>query len=169
MTSHTRESLRSDREALGGLLALADPERLRVLADAILAEVVPAEQDRATAPAQGHTTPAPAFQITRAPATGVLVGQVREPIASQRFIAGDLVASTAEVVLGEATGWGMRLGDDRAAALAQAVLDAEVLRGGERTADIIALALTTDEHLRAERAAEWERLTPTIVEFEEIA
>ncbi|MGW9825217.1 phosphonate C-P lyase system protein PhnG [Brevibacterium pityocampae] len=181
MTTHTRESLRSDREALGGLLALADPERLRALADAILAEVVPAEQDLATAPAQdptqdsaqdpsqGHAAPAPAFQITRAPSTGVLVGQVREPIASQRFIAGDLVASTAEVVLGEATGWGMRLGDDRAAALSQAVLDAEVLRGGDRTADIIELALATDEHLRAERAAEWKRLTPTIVEFEEIA
>ena len=169
MTSHTRESLRSDREALGGLLALADPERLRALADAILAEVVPAEQDRATAPAQGQATPAPAFQITRAPATGVLVGQVREPIASQRFIAGGLVASTAEVVLGYATGWGMRLGDDRAAALSQAVLDAEVLRGGDRTAEIVELALATDERLRAERAAEWERLTPTIVEFEEIA
>ncbi|WP_282599068.1 MULTISPECIES: hypothetical protein [Brevibacterium] len=38
-------------------------------------------------------------------------------------------------MLGEATGWGMRLGDDRAAALSQAVL-----RGGDRTADIIELA-----------------------------
>lgn len=44
-----------------------------------------------------------------------------------------------------------------------------MLRGGDRTADIIELALATDEHLRAEGAAEWERLTPTIVEFEEIA
>lgn len=162
MTSHTRESLRSDREALGGLLALADPDRLRALADAILGDTAPTAAD-------GSAPGAVAFQITRAPSTGVLVGQVREPIASQRFIAGDLVASTAEVVLGDATGWGMRLGDDRAAALSQAVLDAEVLRGGDRTAEIVELALATDERLRAERAAEWERLTPTIVEFEEIA
>lgn len=138
-----RPTCRTPRCREAGLLTLADPERLRALADAILAEVVPAEQDRAgdpaqgsaQNPAQGHAAPAPAFQIT--PSTGVLVGQVREPIASQRFIAGDL--------------------------------DAEVLRGGDRTADIIELALATDEHLRTERAAEWERLTPTIVEFEEIA
>lgn len=140
-----RPTCRTPRCREVGLLTLADPERLRVLAGAILAEIVPAEQDlagdpaqgSAQDPAQGHAAPAPAFQITRAPSTGVLVGQVREPIASQRFIAGDL--------------------------------EAEVLRGGGRTADIIELALATDEHLRAERAAEWERLTPTIVEFEEIA
>lgn len=134
-----RPTCRTPRCREAGLLTLADPERLRVLAGAILAEIVPAEQDLAATsaqnPAQGHAAPAPAFQIT--PSTGVLVGQVRETIASQRFIAGDL--------------------------------DAEVLRGGGRTADIIELALATDEHLRAERAAEWERLTPTIVEFEEIA
>lgn len=156
MTYHTSETLRADREALGGLLALADPEQLCALADSVLA-------GSTLAGAAGS------FQITRAPTTGVLVSQVREPIASHRFIAGDLVASTAEVVLDEAAGWGMRLGDDRAAALAQAVLDAEVLRRGGRTDAVLSLALGTAERLRAERVAEWDRLTPTIVEFEEIA
>jgi alpha-D-ribose 1-methylphosphonate 5-triphosphate synthase subunit PhnG len=54
------------------------------------------------------------------------------------------------------------------AALAGAILAAEWQAGGPRAAEIEALADRTAERRREDRAAEWERLTPSIVEFEEI-
>lgn len=106
--------------------------------------------------------------VTRPPQTGSIVTQVREPLAAQRFILGDLLATTAEVALGIETGWAMRLDDDRQATLAQAVLDAEILRGGPHADEALALAEEVDDQRRDRRAAEWAQLAATIVEFQEI-
>jgi len=97
-----------------------------------------------------------------------VVTQVRDTVAEERFILGDVMVTQAEVERHGAYGWSMRLGSDRMAALAGAILAAEWQAGGPRATEIEALADRTAEQRRAERAAEWERLTPSIVEFEEI-
>ncbi|GAA4283011.1 hypothetical protein GCM10022261_05420 [Brevibacterium daeguense] len=150
MTTHVHP--RRSREELTELLSAAEPAQIIALADTVIGSL---DEDE--------------LHITRPPETGTIVAQVREPLAEQRFILGDLIASTAEVALAEVRGWAMRLGDDRHAALAQAVLDAEVLRAGPAAEEILALADQVADHRHAQRAAEWERLVPTIVEFEEIA
>ncbi|AGP61058.1 phosphonate C-P lyase system protein PhnG [Streptomyces rapamycinicus] len=63
------------------------------------------------------------------PDVGCVTAQVREPVLEQRFLLGDVLACRAEVELAGHRGWAMRLGDDRAAALAAAVLDAEAQSG----------------------------------------
>lgn len=110
----------------------------------------------------------PDVTVTKPPQVGVVVTQVREPVAEQRFLLGDVMASQAEVRRRGEYGWAARLGSDTLATLGAAVLAAEYAAAGPRRAEIEALVDRT-ERLRAEhRAAEWERLAPTIVEFEEI-
>lgn len=140
------------REVWGELLAATDSDTLIRLADAALA-------------AAGDD----ALEILRAPHVGTVVTQVREPLAKQRFILGDIVVTTAEVSLAGTRGWSMRMGEDTRAALAQAVLDAELEASGPTAADVRALLAEVDSRRAAVRAAQWARLTPTIVEFEEIA
>lgn len=110
----------------------------------------------------------PAVTVTRAPQTGVVVTQAREPVAEQRFILGDVMVTQAEVERRGSYGWAMRMGGDRAAALSAAILAAEYSAGGPRRAEIEALVDRTERERIAARAAEWERLSSSIVEFEEI-
>ncbi|GAA5018639.1 phosphonate C-P lyase system protein PhnG [Actinopolymorpha pittospori] len=110
----------------------------------------------------------PDVTVTRPPTVGVVVTQVRDTVAEERFILGDVLVTQAEVQRRGTFGWSMRLGSDRVAALAGAILAAEWQAGGPRATEIEALADRTEDRRRVERAAEWERLTPSIVEFEEI-
>jgi alpha-D-ribose 1-methylphosphonate 5-triphosphate synthase subunit PhnG len=110
----------------------------------------------------------PDVTVTRPPTVGVVVTQARDTVAEERFIVGDVLVTQAEVQRRGQYGWSMRLGGDRLAALSGAVLAAEWLAGGPRAAEIELLADRTDELRRLDREAEWERLTPSIVEFEEI-
>jgi alpha-D-ribose 1-methylphosphonate 5-triphosphate synthase subunit PhnG len=110
----------------------------------------------------------PEITVTRPPTVGVVVTQVRDTVAEERFILGDVMVTQAEVTRRGEFGWAMRLGSDRMAALSAAVLEAEWVAAGPRAAEIEALVSRTAEGRRAARAAEWERLSPSIVEFEEI-
>lgn len=110
----------------------------------------------------------PDVTVTRPPQVGVVVTQVRDTVAEQRFILGDVLVCQAEVTRRGVFGWAMRLGSDQLAALSAAILAAEHAAGGPRAAEIVALCDRTAESRRTERAAEWERLAPSIVEFEEI-
>lgn len=139
----------SSREQRCALLAEAERDELVDLADECLADNV-------------------AVRVLTGPLVGVVVAQVREPVLAERFLLGDVLACRAEVELAGQRGWSMRLGDDRAATLAAAVLDAEVeaVRPG---ADQVADLCHTVARRRAEReAAEWAEIAPTIVEFEEL-
>lgn len=110
----------------------------------------------------------PDVTVTKPPQVGVVVAQVREPVAEQRFLLGDVMASQAEVRRRGVYGWAMRLGSDTLATLGAAVLAAEYTADGPRRTEIEELVDRT-ERLRVElRAAEWERLAPSIVEFEEV-
>jgi alpha-D-ribose 1-methylphosphonate 5-triphosphate synthase subunit PhnG len=137
------------REERAGLLALARTEELVGLADACLADGV-------------------APRVLRAPEVGCVATQVTEPVAGERFLLGDVLAVQAEVELGGARGWAMRLGDDRVAALAAAICDAEVQAGRPRTADVLALCGRVAAREAAADADEWAQLAPTVVEFEEL-
>ncbi|HEY1734397.1 MAG TPA: hypothetical protein VGG23_08120, partial [Acidimicrobiales bacterium] len=65
-------------------------------------------------------------------------------------------------------GWAMRLGDDKAAAVAAAICDAEAATGQGLTTEIDALCVDTERIVAARDAAEWAELAPTEVRFEEL-
>lgn len=117
----------------------------------------------------GYDTTHTEFRFTRGPVTGVIAAQVIEPISGQRFLPGDVVASEAGVNVDGHDGWGMCFGTDRAAALALAVCDAEIARGTDWAAKVRELAARCARELADQRAREFERLRPSIVEFEEIS
>lgn len=135
------------REQRCTVLAEAEPEALTALADACLADGVE-------------------IRVLVAPEVGCVTVQVREPVGAERFQLGDVLACRAEVELGGHRGWAMRLGDDRAATLAAAVLDAEVQAGRPRADEIDALCQRTIEARRRREAEEWADLAATVVEFE---
>lgn len=110
----------------------------------------------------------PELTVTRPPVVGVVVTQVREPVAEERFILGDVMVTQAEVSRRGVLGWAMRLGSDRMAALSAAILEAEWVAHGPRAGEIEDLTRRTAGERDAARAAERERLAPSIVEFEEI-
>lgn len=136
-------------EERAALLALAEPAELIGLADACLAD---------------GARP----QVLVAPEVGCVATQVREPVAGERFLLGDVLACRAEVELGGARGWAMRLGSDRAAVLAAAICDAEVAAGRAQATAVNALCRRVGERVQAAEAAEWAELAPTVVEFEEL-
>ncbi len=135
------------REQRCALLAEAESEALTALADACLADGVE-------------------IRVLVAPEVGCLTVQVREPVRAERFLLGDVLACRAEVEVGGHRGWAMRLGDDRAATLAAAVLDAELEAGRPRGADIAALCRRTAADRERREAQEWAELAATVVEFE---
>ncbi len=137
---------REDRMAL---LAVAEPTELVELADACLSD---------------GATP----HVLLAPEVGCVATQVAEPVAGERFLLGDVLACRAEVELGGARGWAMRLGDDRAAVLAAAICDAEVQARRPRATDVVAMCGRAAQRMAVAESAEWALLAPTVVEFEEL-
>ncbi len=135
------------REERCALLAEAGSAALTALADACLADGVD-------------------VRVLVAPEVGCVTVQVREPVGAERFLLGDVLACRAEVEVGGHRGWAMRLGDDRAATLAAAVLDAELQAGRARAADIDALCRQVIADRAEREAQEWAELSATVVEFE---
>ncbi len=150
---------RLSREERWALLAAASADELIHLADTCLAA-------------------ADAFQVIVPPQVGCVSVQVREPILKQRFLLGDVLACRAEVELNGARGWALRFGNDRAAVLAMAIVDAAAvplavgdvrLAVGDGVAEEIdRLCAELAGRLRQQEAAEWAELAPTVVEFEEL-
>ncbi|MGY4647052.1 phosphonate C-P lyase system protein PhnG [Mycobacterium sp. URHB0021] len=138
-----------DRSQRCGLLAEADVDELRDLADACLADGAD-------------------VRVLLAPEVGCVSTQIREPVADERFLIGDVLACRAEVELAGHRGWAMRLGDDRAAVLAAAVLDAEAVGGRPHAAAVDELCRAVARRLTDRQDHEWAELAPTIVEFEEL-
>ena len=137
------------REERLALLAVAPGDKLIDAADSCLAT-------------------ASAFAVVTPPAVGCVPAQVREPVLRQRFFLGDVLACTAEVEFDGVRGWAMRLGDDRAAALAMAVLDAAAACSPDLAREVDALCARAAERAAAADAAEWTELSRTIVQFEEL-
>ena len=160
---HTQFAL--DREQRAELLALADPTAIVDLAERALA--LSEIRDR--------------LVVIQPAETGLVMLQVREPVCSERFHLGEVVVTRAEVAVGEAHGWSMRLGGDGHAALGAAICDAvaELVAAagssGSVTTGTVGVALEVDELCRrtrdqgeAARHREWDELAPTVVQFEEL-
>lgn len=139
------------RERLGELLGASTSEAVTALADLCLADV-----------------PEDLVRIIRPAEVGVVATQVRDPLGHDRFLQADLLVTSAEVEVAGTRGWAMRSGEDLPGAMAQAVCDAEIARRGPHYPRIAAHCREVAEALAEQRAAEWSRLAPTIVEFEEI-
>lgn len=131
------------------LLAAADHQPLLEVADACLADVEPP-------------------QAVFGPEVGAVVLTVREPVEATRFQLADVLVTRSEVLHRGAQGWSMRMGDDRAGALAAAICDAEVEADGPGRARVDRLCRLTAERLDRARRREWDELRPTIVNFEEM-
>lgn len=106
--------------------------------------------------------------VLAAPEVGSIAAQVREPIVGQRFLLGEVLACRAEVELDGRRGWAIRLDEDRPAVLAAAILDAAAQRHPVDYNRVDALCRRVAERIRAQEAAEWAELEPTIVHFEEL-
>ena len=140
--------------------AITREERLALLAEAAGDELIGA--------ADACLAAASSFAVITPPSVGCVTAQVREPVLRQRFFLGDVLACTAEVEFDGVRGWAMRLGDDRAAVLAMAVLDAAAACSPGLANEVDALCERAAERSRGADAAEWAELSPTIVQFEEL-
>jgi alpha-D-ribose 1-methylphosphonate 5-triphosphate synthase subunit PhnG len=135
------------REERAGLLARATREELEPLAEQVLAR---------------SGTPI----VLAGPEVGMTMMQVREPVAEERFYLGEVLVTQVEVEFAGHRGWCLRLGDDRQAALAAAVLDAAA-EGTDRAA-VETLCGAIAARIAASAQAEWAEVAPTEVRFEEL-
>jgi alpha-D-ribose 1-methylphosphonate 5-triphosphate synthase subunit PhnG len=140
--------------------AVLPPERrAELLAHAAPADLV-ALADR--------ITEATRCRVERRPEVGMVVLEVREPVAGERFHLTEVLVTQAEVTVDDAPGWAMRTGDDRLATLAAAVCDAAVEAGHDLAAEVERLCSVTEECRAAAAAAELARVAPTAVAFEDL-
>lgn len=106
--------------------------------------------------------------ILLGPEVGLVMMQVREPVCEERFFLGEVLVTRAEVALSGTHGWAMRMGEDREATLAAAILDAEAERHGDATDRIVGLCFAVKDNLRMSREREWAEIAPTEVRFDVI-
>jgi alpha-D-ribose 1-methylphosphonate 5-triphosphate synthase subunit PhnG len=141
-----------DRNRRFEILAAAqgDPEPLLALAEEVLL---------ATGDARAVVTP---------PRVGMLMLRLREPVEGEAFNAGEVLVTEAQVALGGHQGYAMRLGRQPEVALAAAVLDAAVEAGHDLAPRILERLAALDRAERERQAAEWRRVAPTRVAFDEM-
>ncbi len=143
-------------------VAFTADERAELLAFAQRGEVVPlAERLLSEGVLEG-------LSVIRPPQVGLVLMQVREPVAGERFHLGEVLATQCSVELDGTPGWSMRGGDDRVAALAGAVLDAIAAANRPEAEQVQALCVQVAQRRRWEHEAEWEQIAPTAVTFEEL-
>ncbi|MQA03985.1 MAG: phosphonate C-P lyase system protein PhnG [Streptosporangiales bacterium] len=136
------------RQRRAELLARATREELDPVAEEVLAAI--AEQP----------------VVLSGPDVGMVMLQLREPVAEERFYVGEMLVTQVEVELAGERGWCMRMGDDKRAALAAALLDAAAEGTAREPVDALCLRVAERE-ARAART-EWASIAPTEVKFEEL-
>ncbi|MFI0419860.1 phosphonate metabolism protein PhnG [Spongiactinospora gelatinilytica] len=102
------------------------------------------------------------------PEVGMVMLQVREPIAEERFYLGEVLVTRCGAEVAGVAGWSMRGDDDRIAALAAALLDAVCAAGLPESAEVEELCAAVERRRRREIDEEWARIAPTLVTFEEL-
>jgi alpha-D-ribose 1-methylphosphonate 5-triphosphate synthase subunit PhnG len=141
---------------------LSADERAELLAAAHHDELVPLAERLFTDGVLSELT------VVKPPQVGLVLLQVREPVAEERFYLGEVLVTDCTVELHGHAGWSMRGGDDRAASLAAAILDAVVASGDENAPRVEALCQAVAERRAGEHAAEWDEIAATTVQFEEL-
>jgi alpha-D-ribose 1-methylphosphonate 5-triphosphate synthase subunit PhnG len=134
-------------------------ERAELLARAAPAELVALAD---------HITAAADVRVEAQPQVGMVVLEVREPVAGERFHLTEVLVTEARVSVDGAPGWSMRAGDDRLATLAAAVCDAAVEAGHVLAEDVVQLCAATAAARAEQEAAEQARVATTAVAFEEL-
>ena len=151
------EPVAVSRDRRAELLAVAEPKAIQQLASRALE----------------LSSVSDSLVVTKAPETGLIMMQVREPVCKERFYLAEVVATRAEVLLHDQTGWAIRMGTDRPTALGAAILDAICEVAIDKHIEYVELhrsiaelcAQTIDEQAEA-KAAEWNEVSKTIVNFE---
>ncbi|CAN5250963.1 hypothetical protein BH24ACT1_BH24ACT1_03320 [soil metagenome] len=137
-----------NRERRAELLAASDPIELAALAERCLESATPT--------------------LVTGPEVGMVMLQVREPVARERFYLGEVLVTRAEVDLDGAQGWAMVMGSDRVRALAAAVCDAEVQGDRAWAGEVQALCESTERAISEADVRERAELAATEVAFEEL-
>jgi len=119
-----------ERDERFALLAIGDAEAIMTLAETLL-----------------DTTD---VTLIMPPRVGMVMLQMRDPVAGETFYAGEVLVTEAQVTLGGHDGYAMRFGREPEPTLAAAILDAALEAGHMLTPQILA-------HLTATAAAEQER------------
>jgi phosphonate C-P lyase system protein PhnG len=107
------------------------------------------------------------LNILAGPSVGVVPLIVEEPVAGDRFIAAEVLATEVRIELDGTEAWAMRLGSDTVTTLAAAVIDAAAERD-VLTAEIDELLTATRSRQQAELDERMAEVAPTEVRFEEL-
>ncbi|MEM1335242.1 MAG: phosphonate C-P lyase system protein PhnG [Actinomycetota bacterium] len=149
-TSSDGHPLAPDRiERRTELLAVADADAVRDVAERCLAEFGPPV-------------------VVAPPETGIVMLQVREPVARERFHLGEVVVTRADVEMAGHRGWCMRQGTDRTATLAAAICEAVARSGGDLGRQVEELCAATAAEAARVESELIDTLQPTVVAFEEL-
>lgn len=138
--------------------------RVEALAAAPAERLVPLAEQALAGAADGPGE----LRAVHPPEVGTVTMTVREPVEQSRFLLADVLVTRCEIEHREARAWAMRIGDDREATLAAAILDAESEADGPLAPRIDALCRAVQHEEATARAAEWDELAPTVVSFEEM-
>ncbi len=108
------------------------------------------------------------LEIMKEPKAAVLMVRARDTARGEIFNFGEVLVTEAEVRFYGQTGYMLILGDDQMHALAGAICDA-ALEAGHPDRPAILETLTTMQRYQQEQvAAEWSRVAPTVVAFDEM-
>lgn len=140
-------------------MTLTRERRAELLARARADELEPLAEEVLTASGEQPV-------VLSGPDVGMVMMQVREPVAEERFYVGEVLVTQIEVELSGQRGWSMRLGDDTRATLAAGLLDAAA-EGAART-QVEALCSRVAEREDLAARTEWAAIAPTEVRFEEL-
>ena len=107
-------------------------------------------------------------RVLVAPEVGCVSTQVREPVAGERFLIGDVLACRAEVELAGQRAGRCGSGTTGVRCSPRPMLDAEAAAGGPLAADVDELCRAVARRQADRDEREWAELAPTIVAFEEL-
>jgi alpha-D-ribose 1-methylphosphonate 5-triphosphate synthase subunit PhnG len=107
-------------------------------------------------------------EITREPKPAVMMLRARETAQGTVFNFGEAVVTEAEVRYCGQTGYMLILGDNQLHALAGAVCDAALEAKHTLSPDILETLAVLTHFQQAEAEADWARVAPTAVNFDEM-
>ncbi len=108
------------------------------------------------------------LEIIKEPKAAVLMVRARDTAQGEIFNFGEALVTEAEVRFYGQTGYMLILGDDQMHALAGAICDAALEAGHRGRGAILETLAAMQRFQREQVAAEWARVAPTTVAFDEM-
>jgi len=135
-----------ERDERFALLAIGDAEAVMTLAETLL-----------------DTTD---VTLIMPPRVGMVMLQMRDPVAGATFYAGEVLVTEAQVTLSGYDGYAVRFGREPEPTLAAAILDAALEAGHVLTPQILAHLAATAEAEQGRQRGEWRAVTQTRLAFD---